>query len=78
LELPQNFAEVIVNHEVIIVHIHKQILPGHIGAKGPELRYNAKGTPYCALAVETDKAGATGRSTRRFTRSKSPDALPRI
>jgi hypothetical protein len=66
LELPQHVAEVIVNHEVSIVHIHKPILPGRIGAKGPELRCDATGTPYRALVVETDKAGADGQVYMSF------------
>jgi hypothetical protein len=49
---------VIVNHEVSIVPINKPIFPGRIGAKGPALRCDAKDTPYRALVVETDKAGA--------------------
>jgi single-stranded DNA-binding protein len=46
---------------VIVVHLNKQLLLGRVGAKGPELRYNAKGTPYCSLVVETDKAGTDGQ-----------------
>jgi hypothetical protein len=56
----------IVNHEVIAVHINTRILPGHIGAKGPELRCDATGTPYPALVVETDKAGAGGQVYMSF------------
>ena len=66
MELPQNVAEAIVNHEVSIVHINKPILPGRISAKGPELRCDAKGTPYRALVVETDKAGADGQVYMSF------------
>jgi hypothetical protein len=66
LELPQNVAEVIVNHEVSIVHINTPILPGRISAKGPELRCDATGTPYRALVVETDKAGADGQVDMSF------------
>jgi Single-strand binding protein family len=60
-ELREIFGESIVNHEVSTVHINKRILPGRIGAKGAELRYNAKGTPYCSLVVETDKTGPDGQ-----------------
>jgi hypothetical protein len=66
LELPQHVAEVIVNHEVSTVHINTQILPSCIGAKGPELHDNAKGTPTCAMVVETDKAGADGQVYTSF------------
>jgi hypothetical protein len=46
---------------VSIVHLNKPLLLGRVGRKGPELRYNATGTPCRALAVETDKAGADGQ-----------------
>jgi hypothetical protein len=48
-ELRKILCELIVNHEVSTVHINKRILPGRIGAKGAELRYNTKGPPTCAL-----------------------------
>jgi primosomal replication protein N len=51
----------IVNHEVISVHVNRQPLWGRVGAKGAELRYNAKGTPCCSLVVETDNAGPDGQ-----------------
>jgi single-stranded DNA-binding protein len=43
------------------VHVNRQQLLGRISSRGPELRYNAKGTAYCSLVLETDKPGPDGQ-----------------
>jgi single-stranded DNA-binding protein len=45
------------------VHVNRQQLLGRISSCGAELRYNAKGTPYCSLTLETDKIGPDGQKT---------------
>ena len=42
------------------MHVNRQTLLGRI-SKRPELRYNAKGTPFCSLTLAIEKSGREGQ-----------------
>lgn len=43
------------------MHLNRQQLLGRISNRLPELRYNARDTPYCTLTLEIEKPGSDGQ-----------------